>query len=185
MKKIKLIIVFVLFSKMLISQVNTTKGIIFFLPLPTTCFVTSISQERFIKENLSIEITERYLKYTGDISQFYSLSTIIGSRIYLNSKKNILRKYWVNPNISWRYFINVNDDYKVDYYNMGASIGLRKYMKNEKLFLDFGFGISYSIGIYRNYISYSYLEPEKIIQVGHENEYFFYPRFILNMGYKY
>ncbi|MDA3883585.1 MAG: hypothetical protein PF481_09900 [Bacteroidales bacterium] len=50
-------------------------------------------------------------------------------------------------------------------------------MKNKHLFWDIGIGLSYGIGVYRYYSKHD--------EVGHDNIYSFYPRFILNVGYRY
>lgn len=162
---------------------NTSAGLMFFIPFPTLKAL-NFSQERYIKENISLNANWSYLSTFSD-GGWLTHTITIGTKIYLNSKNNVLRKYWIYPNLLWknRYANYQNYGSKINYYHVGLSIGKRRYFKNERIFWDIGIGLSYGIGIYKYYSETFNGEAPDVNS--HSNVFGFYPRFILNFGCNY
>ncbi|MDA3883941.1 MAG: hypothetical protein PF481_11735 [Bacteroidales bacterium] len=156
---------------------NASRGMIYYIPMPTLRGI-SFSQERFVRQKLSLDATGSYVSLTGD-GGWNITSVCMGTKWYIPAQRNKLRLYWINPNILWMYYYQNSQSgtSKLDNYHIGLSIGKRRYFKNEKVFWDIGVGLSYGVGVYRYY--------REDDETGHNNIYSFYPRFILNVGYRY
>ena len=159
-------------------QQNSTSASIFFIPPPPS-FNININQERFLKQNVSIEAKFRYISYWGDLTFFNIKSIIFGPKWYISTKKNNSCTYWIHPTIIWRRLnLDVESEKsKLDYYHVGTTIGKRHFIIQDKFFWDIGIGVSYGIEIYKFYTKFD--------TEGHDNIYEFHPRFICNFGWKY
>lgn len=170
----------------LFSQNNASSGIILGFYTPVIAgYRVNFCQERFIKKNISIDFNAGFYSIMGENGEGRTSTICLGTRFYINSNKNDLKKYWINPFLTKivTHSGNQGGNEILDSYNIGFTLGMRRYFKKEKFFWDIGVGGSYGYGIYR-YYNYTYFgsAPD---ETSHEDIFSFYPKLILNLGIKY
>lgn len=160
---------------------NSTHGIVYGLPEPYLLRYC-ISQERFIKENISINAGLHYISLYGENGGWKMNTMQLEVRKYIPSKHSIARSYWISPHGIWSIHNSdgLSEKSKTNYYGIGFSIGKRRYFIKQMVFWDLGIRVSYGVGIYTYYQNKLNLEENS-----HKNVYGFLPRFICNFGWKY
>jgi len=147
-----------------------------------------LSYERYINNHSSVSVNYNYLNMFIVSGGLHSHSIRMNYSYYLQTIhfKNI--KNWVSPHVGIIFTESSggeNYDYiiKQNFKNAGITLGQRYVCANNKLFFDLGFGLSYGLIHYTHYYENYYYEG---ITITHKNDEFsYYPRFILNMGFNF
>jgi hypothetical protein len=130
---------------------NSLKGIAFALPIIPMIEVTaSLGYERAMTKHSTIELGTYYLFILDEMGVKHHYFGIMPAyKYYTVSKNKLLNDFWISVYLSYLHdtHIYLEDNFRerIDYYGIGGTIGKRINLnKNERTFLDIGFGISYN-----------------------------------------
>lgn len=148
----------------------------------------NVGYEKYLNEHNSLSVNYNYLRLRVFSSGSQSSSFRMNYSYYLNTIhfKNI--KNWVSPHVGIIFtesYGGENTDYRIkeNFKNIGCTIGQRYSCAHNKLFFDVGLGLSYGLIHYTDYYKdYFY---EGIIITHKDDEFSYYPRFVLNMGFNF